>query len=148
MFLRPIDLVAQPQPHIQRDLFIAASPGVDFIRQAVHTLLQLTDHERVNVFIVGAFVKRRGLRVGLNRCERIHQLFALLRGENARSFQGPRKSLRPLNIGVDQPPVEMERAGESFKDLRGPLLEPASPQLHAHFLTAFFLGLPMTEART
>ena len=49
-----IDLLAQPQPHIERYLLIAAAPGVDLVRQRAHALLQLADDQRVDVFVVGA----------------------------------------------------------------------------------------------
>ena len=47
------------------------------------------------------------------------------------ALESARERLRAADIGVDQAPVEMERAGEALENLRGPALEAPAPELHA-----------------
>ena len=56
---RRVDLVAQPQPNIERNLIVAAAPGVDLVRELARAFLQLADDQRVDVFVVCAIEKRR-----------------------------------------------------------------------------------------
>ncbi len=52
-----VDLLAQPQAHIQRHLLIAAAAGVDLVRQLADALFELADHQRVDVFVGSAVEK-------------------------------------------------------------------------------------------
>jgi hypothetical protein len=54
-----VALAAQPQAQVERNLLIAAAAGMDLIRHRAGMLLQLADHQRVDVF-VGAFSKNSG----------------------------------------------------------------------------------------
>ena len=47
----PVAFLAQPEPRIERDLFVAAAAGVDLVRHRAGPLLQLADDQRVDVFI-------------------------------------------------------------------------------------------------
>jgi hypothetical protein len=48
--------VTQPEPRVERDLFVTAAAGVDLVGNSARTLLQFADHQRVNVFVIGAFL--------------------------------------------------------------------------------------------
>ncbi len=128
---RAVAFVAQPQPRVERDLLVAAAAGVDLVRDSAGLLLQLADHQRVDVFIAGALVKRRLRRLRADLIERGDDPRAFLRGEDADPLERPREGLRAANIGIDQPPVEIERAGKALEDFRRPGLEPPAPELHA-----------------
>ena len=43
---------------------------------------------------------------------------ALVGGQDAHALQRPRERLRAADIGIDQPPVEMQRSGEALEDFR------------------------------
>ena len=91
-------------------------------------LLQLADHQGVDVFIGGAFVEGRRGGLGANGIEGRDDLRALLGGQNADAFERAREGLRAADIGVDQPPVEIERAREALEDLRRSCFEIARPR--------------------
>ena len=57
-------------------------------------------------------------------------LRALVRGQNAGPFQRPREGLRAADIGIDQPPVEMQRAGKALEDFRRSGFKPSAPEFH------------------
>src|SRR6185312_3240631 len=73
----PIDLTPQPQPNIERDLLIAAAPRVNFPGERPDLLAQLTNHQRVDVFVVSALVEPRLLSIRSQLIERRNQLLPL-----------------------------------------------------------------------
>jgi hypothetical protein len=62
----------------------------------------------VNIFVRGAFEKGRRARLRENLLEGFDHASTLIRSEDADTLQRARKRLRAANIGVDQPPIEME----------------------------------------
>ncbi len=138
-----VDLIAQPQPHIQRDLLIAAAAGMDFIGQSAHAILQLADHQRVNVFVGSFFVERWVLRIFRDCVECGDQLVPFFSRQDADAFERSRERLRAADVGSEQPAIEMERSGEALEDLRGTLSKAASPELHTDFFADF-----LSDART
>ena len=64
-----IDFLAQPQPHIERYLLVAAAPGVDLVRERADLLFELADDERVDVFVGRAVEKVRRSRLFADRIE-------------------------------------------------------------------------------
>ena len=126
-----VALVAQPQAQIERDLLVAAAPGVDLVGHRAGMLLQLADDQGVDVFIGGA-VEELGLGGFLAYLvESFDDAGALGGGENAGLFQRACEGLRAAYIRADQAPVEIQRSGEAFEDLRRARFKPAAPELHA-----------------
>ncbi len=75
--------------------------------------------------------KNPGFAASARICvERRDDLRALFRRQDADAFERPRERLRAANIGIDQPPVEIQRPGESLEDFRRPRFKPPAPQLH------------------
>jgi hypothetical protein len=134
---------AQPQPHVERYLLVAAAAGVDLFGQRAHPRLQLADDERVHVLVAGPFEVR--LRADL--LEGCDDARAFLGAEDPDPLQRPREGLRAANIRVEQAAVEMERTREALEHFRGPRFEPAAPELHADCLAASaartLMGRPM-----
>src|SRR5690348_14771209 len=52
--LREADVLLHPQAKIQRHLLVAASPGVELIRQRADPLAQLAEYEGVDIFFGSA----------------------------------------------------------------------------------------------
>ena len=52
-----VDLLAQPQPHVERYLLVAAAAGVNFVGQSADFALQFADDESVDVFVGSALEK-------------------------------------------------------------------------------------------
>ena len=79
---------------------------------------------------VGAFEElRRRAASFADRVERRDQLLAFVGSQNARALQRPREGLRAADIGVDQAPIEMERAGEALEDFGGPARRSGRPRV-------------------
>ena len=115
-----VDLIAQPQPHIERHLLIAAAAGMNFVRKRADALLQLADDQCMNVFV------RRALeKAALCASSRIARMRRPARARSSAvrmptPFQRARESLRAANIGIQQPAIEMQRSGERSKTSEGP----------------------------
>ena len=77
---RTIDLFAQPQPDIERHLLIAAAARVDLVRQGADAFFQLTDDQRVDVFIGSARIKIRDSGVAAYLLKGVAKLVRFLRG--------------------------------------------------------------------
>src|ERR1039458_3498387 len=103
--------------------------GMDLIRHRAGMLLQLADHQRVNVFVGSVFEEFRLGRLFLNLVERLHDEGALASAEDAGLFQRAREGLRAADIGANQAAVERQRSREALEDLRGACFEPAAPEL-------------------
>ena len=126
-----VALGADPEPHVERDLLVAAAPGVDFVGQFAGALLELPDHQRVDVLVVSAV---EDVRVPPDLLERLDDALALGGGENAHPFERARERLRAGDVGIEQPPVEMERTGEALENLRGSALETPAPEFQGVLL--------------
>src|SRR5437763_17080345 len=103
---------------------------MDLVRDYAGALFELTDDERMDVFVGCAGVEIGVGCVGADRIERADDLRAFLGGENPDPLERPRERLRSTDIGVDQAAVEIERAGEALEYLGWPGLKPAAPQFH------------------
>ena len=76
-----VDLLAQPQAHIERDLFVAAAAGVDLVGELADALLQFADDQGMDVFVGGA-VEESGIAARLSGSpRRLPPAAALLGGE-------------------------------------------------------------------
>ena len=142
---RAAAFLPQPEARIERDLLVAAAAGVDLIGHRPRLLLQLADDQRVDVLVGGALVKRRGGRIGADLLEGADNRRALFGGEDADLFERAGEGLRAAYIGIDQPPVEIERAGEALEDLRWSGFETSAPELHLAFAARArtLMGSPM-----
>ena len=105
---RAVDLLAQPEPDIQRDLIVAAAAGVDLFSDGTRAFFELADHQRVDVLVVGAVVEIRPSGVVPDRFENSHQLFTLGGSQDADAFERPRMGLRSADVCIQKAPVEME----------------------------------------
>ena len=144
---RAIDLLAQPQPDIERHLLIAAAAGVDLVGQAAHALFELADDHGVDIFVGCPGEELRLASLVADRVESGYELRPFRRRQDADAFERPRERLRAADVRVDQPPVEVERTGKPLEDFRGTFLEPAAPELHTDFFLDFLLAF-ITAART
>ena len=101
----------------------------------------------MDVLVGSALVKRRLRCLRADGIEGGDDPRALVGGEDADPLQRPREGLRAANIGIDQPPVEIERTGKTLEDFRRPGLKPPAPELHAHFAflasARTFIGRPV-----
>src|SRR5256885_5706884 len=140
---RAIAFRAQPQPHVERYLLIAAAAGVDLVGHRARALFQLANDEGVDIFVVGAIEEYRAVRLRQNLLERFDDARALVGRQNVDALECPRERLRAANVDFEQPLVEMEGTGEALEDLRRSGLEAPSPELHAPAagLPAVFFGL-------
>ena len=128
--------LAQPQARIERHLLIAAAAGVNLVGYRAGMLLQLADDVGVDVFIGGIGVDR----LLANFVEGGDNLCALFPGQDADALQRARERLRATDIGVHEPPVEIERPRETLEDLGRSRFKTPAPEFH--------LGLPAMAART
>jgi hypothetical protein len=103
---------------------------VDLIGEPAHPLLELTDHQGVDVFVGRAVVERRILRIRFDGFEGSHQRFAFFGGEDARAFQRACERLGTLNVGVDQLAIEVKGAGEALENFRRAFGKASAPKLH------------------
>src|ERR1035437_3187941 len=99
-------------------------------------LLQLADDVGVDVFIGGVGVDRFLADLVEGGC----YPRALFGGQNADALQRARERLRATDIGVHEPPVEIERPRETLEDLGRSRFKTPAPQFH--------LSLPARAART
>jgi len=126
-----VNLIAQPQADIQRDLLIAAAAGVDLVGDGAHALLELADDEGVDIFVGRPFIEGGLKGVHSHLLKALLELCAFAAGENAGALQRARKSLRAAAIGVNQPAVKMERTGKAFKDGGRSSFESSTPKFHS-----------------
>ncbi len=83
----------------------------------------------MNVLVARALVERRLRRLRADGIEGGNDPRALFGVEDADPLQRAREGLRAANIGVDQPPVEIERAGKALEDFRGPGFKPSARRI-------------------
>ena len=128
-FARLIALTPQPETRIERNLFIAAAAGVDFVREGAGLLLQLADDEGVDIFVSGTLeeIRRRALRGSVERRE---NLPAFIGCQNPGAGECARERLRTAHVGLDQTTVEVKRVGKSFEDFRRSSLKSPAPEFH------------------
>ena len=94
---------AQLQPDVERNLFVAAAPGVDLVRQRADFFLQLADDERVDVFVVRAVRDMRDSALLLPISSKAAISWShSSRGQNALRCQSARKRLRAFYVREDQ----------------------------------------------
>src|ERR1017187_2586911 len=140
-----VRFLAQPEPRIERHLFVAAAAGVDLVGHLAGPLPQFADDQSVHVFVGGAIVKCWSERLDANAIERRDDLRPLLRTQNADALQGARECLRAADVGVDQAAVEIERSAEALEDFARPGFKAPAPELHTDWpprqASATFLGL-------
>ena len=120
----------KPQPHVERNLLIAAAAGVNLVGQTGDLRFQLANDEGVDVLIVGAIEVVRIVGLFTDGSEGGNQCRALLGSKDARARQGCRKCLGAFDVGMDQLAVEMQRPGELFEHLGRPGFESSAPQFH------------------
>ena len=124
-------LLAQPQPHVERDLLVAAAAGVDLVGDRAGRLLQLADDERMDVFVGRAVeeLRRRAPRRGSRRTPR--------RSARARPPSGCRRAPAPARTPASRGYRRRSAAGRNAsepekrsKTSDGPVFEPSAPELH------------------
>jgi len=125
-----VALRAQPEARIERDLLVAAAPGVDLVGHLAGPFLQFADDERVDVFVRSARVELRIGRFFEDALEGLHDLRALAGRQDADPFERAREGLGAADIGLDQPPVEIERSRKSLENFRRSGFETSAPKLH------------------
>src|SRR4029077_1181921 len=86
--------------------------------------------------VAGAIEERGLARFGTDLFKRVDQSRAFIRGQDPNLLQCAREGLGAPAIGIDQPLIEVERAGESLEYLRWPALKSATPKLHFPCLAA------------
>ena len=112
--------LAQPEPHIERHLLVAAAAGVDLVGQRADLLFSL---RMTSVWTSSSVAPSKNLASRASRpisSNASNRSVALGGGQDAHALQRARKRLRALDIGVDQSPVEMQRPGEALEDFRRP----------------------------
>ena len=93
-------------------------------------LAELADDEGVNVLVSGV-VEETGLGgLGGDGAEGGGEGGALFEGQDPDAFEGARPGLGAEDVGVEEPAVEVERAGEALEDLGGRGFESSSPEFH------------------
>ena len=145
---RAIDLVAQPQADIERDLLIAAAAGVDLVGEPTDPLPQLTNDQGVDVF-VGRAAKNSGLRAS----SRIASNAATSRARSAdvgypRSSSARANACEPRMSASISLRSKCERTGKPLEDFRGTFLEPSAPEFHFASSSTCSSTAFMTAART
>ncbi len=70
---RGVDFLPQPEAHVERDLLVPAAPGVDLVGERAYALLQLPDHERVDVLVARPFAKAALLCLFADLFEGVHE---------------------------------------------------------------------------
>src|SRR5262245_47242983 len=103
---------------------------MNLIRQSADPLLQLADYQGMDIFVPGAREEFRGARLRSHGFESFDDAVPFTGCKDTDALERPREGLGTADVGVHEAPVEMERAGESFKDLRRLRFEPSAPQLH------------------
>src|SRR5579863_2313858 len=103
---------------------------MNLVRQPAHALFEFADDQRVDVFVGGALKEPGLLRFSADLLESVHQTGTLLRSQDADALQRAGEGLRAPAISVQQPPVEVQRAGEALKDLGRSAFESPAPKLH------------------
>ena len=112
---------------------VARFPGLVFNTAGVYKLTAsdgaLTHNTSVNLVIANGDYSCNTASVGVS---------------DDAAFQSARECLGAANVGVDQPPVEVQRAGKSLEHFRRTGLESATPQFHRFFNPALtFIGSPI-----
>jgi hypothetical protein len=121
---------AQIQPDVERDLFVAAAASMDLACERADLDTELTNDERVNIFVVCA-AKIIGVeRFVSDGIEGRHNLIAFRGGKNASPFESAGERLRTLHVGEDEFAVEMQGSRELFKDLGRSGFKAAAPEFH------------------
>src|SRR5205085_7362706 len=119
-----------PEARIQRDLLVAAAPGVDLAGHPAGALLEFADDQCVDVFIGGALVKRWVDRFLKDAVQSVDDAGALIRAQDACPLQGACEGLGAADIGLDQAAVKIERPGEALEDFRRAGLKTSTPEFH------------------
>ena len=131
---RAIDLLAQPQPHIERHLLVAAAAGVDLVGQRARRVsfsLRMTSVWTSSSVAPAIERRRRALRRESRRrpstiCARS------VRRQDARRVPAPART--PASRGYRRRSAAGRNASDPEKRSKtsdGPVLEPAAPELHA-----------------
>ncbi len=103
---------------------------MDLVGYGAGLLLELADDEGVDVFVGGAVEEAGQFGIGEDGIEGSDDLGALGGGEDADLFESAREGLGAADIGVEQAPVEIERAGEALEDFGRAGFETSSPEFH------------------
>src|SRR5262249_43669143 len=76
-----VDLFPQPESDVERNLLVAAAPGMNLVGEAADAVLEAADDERVDVFVGGVVEEPRRAGVEADLFERGYELFAFGGGE-------------------------------------------------------------------
>ncbi len=131
------DFIAHIQLHVQRHLVVAAAAGMQFFAGLPHARGQVGFHKAVDVLVFLRDFQLPALHVGKDAVQPAKNLVALLLREDFLLRQHPHMGPAPLDVLLQQAPVEPDGCVEPIRQPVRFFCEPAAPKL-CHFLKTRF----------
>ena len=136
----------QVQADVQRDLIVAAAPGVQALTGVTDAGGQRLLDEGVDVLGVGVDFQCAAVQIVQNRVQTLVNIVHILPGDDALSAQHGRVDKAALNILLDHPRVEADGGVKIVYAAVNGLAGPALPKLGHRFYLRFLKASPLGEA--
>ena len=136
----------QVQADVQRDLIVAAAPGVQALTGVTDAGGQRLLDEGVDVLGVGVDFQCAAVQIVQNGVQTLVNIVHILLGDDALSAQHGRVDKAALNILLDHPRVEADGGVKIVYAAVNGLAGPALPKLGHRFYLRFLKASPLGEA--